>query len=174
MDSSDTIKYAGVRDKCYGVAGMTIALAVYDKEQSIESVSVDRPDIDSISFCPDFRYVANQHMSAKSAWVAAIEHFRIVAALLIANVMCRNMVMKQCEVTHSQLQTLLSLITEEGIKAYQLDDDECSSIFNNNYRHLYRVFAHPAVHDVTHRLCLRLEENREIFRSELLELLSAL
>lgn len=171
MDNIETIKYANDRDKCYGVTGMTIALAVWDKEYYIESVSVDRADIDSILFHPEFTYTRNQKLSAKSAWIAMIDHFRIASGMLMANVMCRNIVMERHEPTRNQMLGLLDLIIEEGMEEYQLDEDECRALFNNTYNHLSRVFVHPAVHSVANRMADRLSSRREMLHSEILDFL---
>lgn len=174
MDNHESIKYADDNDKCYGLAGMTIALAIYDKEHHIESVSADRADIDSISFYTDFFYVVNQHLSAKAAWRAMIEHFRVVSGMILSNVMCRNMVMHRREVPRNQIDELLALIADEGRDVYQLEEDECRNLLGNNYNELYRVFSHPTIHSVAHELSRMLVQRRTLTHFDLLDVLAPL
>lgn len=170
----ENLHYEDLKDKCYGVAGMTIALAIFDKEYYIESVSVDRTDIDSISFSADFALAENQTLSAKSVWRAMIEHYKLAMALMISNVMCRQMVLRRIEMSSDILRTIKSMAIEEGADVCQLEEDECMALFGNNYNQLYRVFTHPAIVSLSHDISHKLEDQREILRSELLEMLAIL
>lgn len=174
MENNQTIKYVDDDDKCYGVAGMIIALTIKNKEYHIESVSVDRPDIDSISFYPDYDYTVNQRLSAKSAWRTSVEHFEIACSVLIANILCRDLIYRRNGGDNGKLQAVFELISQEGIEIYQLERDECKYLFNTNYHQLIRAFSHPAVAEIVVTLYSILKDKRTIYRSELLDVLSEL
>ena len=62
------LKYRNEDDKCYGVAGMTIGLLVFNGDKMLSSVSVDAPAGEMMDLTDDFYFSGNPQISASVVW----------------------------------------------------------------------------------------------------------
>lgn len=173
-DETHSIKYRDAIDKCYGIAGMTIGLLVANAEKYIVEISLDRDNLESVTFSPDFYFVESPAVSAKTSWKAEIQRFKIVTSMAIGNLLCRTMVNRNVAMTPSMLSQLHDVLIAEGDELCQLQKDETDEIFNQYFSHFSRLFRMQQVREVSHEIARLLGENKTLQRSEILEFLESL
>lgn len=170
------MKYRNDDDKCYGVAGMTLGLAIFDATDLYEGVDLDAADAGGtgVLFSPEFYFSGDPRIDAKQSWQCIYSHYRVSVALLIANTMCRKMLLDRGVISRRQRQELLQAASEQGSELCQLDADEVQPIFDQYYEHLVRVFGNPSIGSAVRRLTAELKRRRRFSRAEMAELLQEL
>lgn len=171
MDSKDILRYKDDEDRCYGVAGMALAAFVFEYEKYLSSVSIDRRDIETIEFTPDFFITAPENISAKTSWQHTLNQYRIIMSMMISNVMCRSMVRQRKEVEkklHDAMLTSLHDYTEQC----QLEDDEAEDIFEQHFDYLNRAYHNSRMHAIARRVVNELSSRHTLYHSDLTDLLS--
>ncbi len=168
------MKYRDENDKCFGVAGMAIGFTVWNAEDMYSQITIDAEGFDCISFTPQYFYIANQSISAKSSWTTLLERYKMIMGISIANVLCRKMIGDRSQLTRNQRDELLALFSEEGRVTCQLDDDEIIGIFNKSYNHLTQVFSHYRVIPLVTKLAQELKNCRTMSRNDIAQQLSIL
>ena len=93
-------KYIDEDDKCYGIAGMAVAMMVLDGENLLSSISLDAPANEAMNFTSDFYFTGNPRLSAKFAWNRILEHYQLSMGMFIANIMCRNIVLHNTSISN--------------------------------------------------------------------------
>ncbi len=170
----ESLKYTDENDRCYGATGMAIGLVVYDGEDMLASVSIDGDPDDMMQLSPDFYFAGNPGVSAKTAWNQIVKNYNLGMAMLISNLLCRNLVNRR-RALPSELHDLLhSLAMDEGKTSCSLDEDEIDRLFDKNYNYLTRVFSHHGVQSVAHDFAAQLLSRRTLSRLDVLEQLAAL
>lgn len=167
----ETLKYKDETDRCYGVAGMTLAAFILDYEKYISSISIERPDIESIEFSHEFYTFTPENISAKAAWAHTLEQYQMVLSMLISNVMCRSMVKEQKEVSYAVNRSILPLL-HDYTEECQIDDDEAQQLFDKHFDYLNRAYHNSRLHAVARRLADELSSRRQLLHSDLTDLLS--
>lgn len=167
----ETLKYKDETDRCYGVAGMTLAAFILDYEKYISSVSIDRPDMESIEFSHEFYTFTPEHISAKTSWEHTLEQYQIILSMLISNIMCRSMVKEQKEVSYSVNRSILSLLGDYTCDC-QIEEDEAQQLFDKHFDYLNRAYHNARMHAVARRLADELSSRRQLLHSDLTDLLS--
>ena len=122
------MKYRDEIDKCYGVAGMSVALAVLDAEEMLAGVTLDGEGLDCITMVPQYYAVGNLLLSPTSAWQDVFQRFQITLGMTIADAMCRKMLHDKGVVDKKLRKTLLDAACEEGRLSCQLERWSISSI----------------------------------------------
>lgn len=168
------LKYNDDKDKCYGVAGMAISAFMLDFEDYIESVSIDRKDLESVEFTPDFYISAGDSISAKQIWKYYVNRYQIASALLISNVMSRSMVLHRQEVAYDIHNKMVDALKDFAAEDCQLETDEALTLFDKHYQYLDRAYHNSRLHDVIEKLTDELNSRRTLSHSELCDLLSGL
>lgn len=168
------LKYIDEDDKCYGVTGMAIGMMVWDCENLLSSVSLDAPAGESIGFTHEYYFSGNPRVSAKASWNQIVEHYQLSMGMLIANVMCRNLVLHHTAITNELKNLIYKYIDEEGQDTCSLESDEIKRLFEKSYSYLYRIFNHQGVQSVVHDFARSLKEQRFLSQSEVVEKLRAL
>ncbi len=168
------LKYIDEEDKCYGIAGMAVAMMVFDGENMLSSVSLDASANKSIEFTSDFYFSGNPRLSAKFAWNKILEHYQLSIGMLIANLMCRNIVLRQSQVSKELKSLAYKYVLEEGQKECSLENDEIKALFNKSYNYLYNVFNHSGVQNVIFEFTSKLQQQRNLSQKEIIDNLQAL
>ena len=94
------LKYIDEEDKSYGVAGMAVAIMVFDGENLLSSISLEAPANEAMVFTSDFYFSGNPRLSAKYSWNRLLEHYQLSIGMLIANIMCRNIVLHNTSISN--------------------------------------------------------------------------
>lgn len=171
----NSLKYSGEQDRCYGVAGMTIALVAFDGEELLEGVSVEGDTGEDVALNYDFFFKGNPRMSAKFVWGRTVEHLQLSAAMMFGNLLCRRYVLgHQSSLDRETIDFLRTIVREEGRKICSLDDDESDSIFSRSFRDAERLFTHSAVHPMAHQFASIFAERRSLSAAEAIDILHRL
>lgn len=168
------LKYRNEDDKCYGVAGMTIGLLVFNGDKMLSSVSVDAPAGEMMDLTDDFYFSGNPQISASVVWRTLYQNFGLSVAMMISNAMCRRMVLDSAMVAPDVRRVLTERAAQEGASACGLDEDECREMFDRTYTQLFRVFNHRGVQSVAHEFAGTLKRRRHLSRFEVLDELRVL
>lgn len=171
MNSKELLKYKDDTDRCYGVAGMALAAFILDYEKYISSVSIDRHDIESVEFTPDFFITAPENISAKTSWQHTLNQYRIIISMMISNVMCRSMVRERMEVERARHDAMISML-HDYTRQCQLEDDEAEQLFDQHFDYLNRAYHNSQLHAVARRVVDELSSRHILYHSDLTDLLS--
>lgn len=172
--SDAMLSYRNESDRCYGVAGMTIGLVVFDGEDMLAGVSVDAPAHAMVEMDQDFFFAGNPSLSAKSAWNRMLKNFNLMTAMMIGNVMCRRLVLDSADLSGDLRKALHDRIVEEAAESCSLESDEAERLFEKDFSYLYRVFNHRGVQNVAHDFARKIADVRRLSRAEILEELRGL
>lgn len=169
-----SLKYIDEDDKTYGVAGMAVGMVIFDGEDLLSSISIDNNPHKVIEFTGEFYFSGNPHLSPKRAWNQILQHYNLSMAMLISNIMCRNIVMKKISVASDIRKAIYRIIEEEGRKSCSLEEDEIDGLFEKNYNYLHRIFNHHGVQSIINDFVDTLKTRRTLSRNEVLEELKSL
>ena len=172
--SDSYLRYTDDSDRAYGVAGMSVAMVLWEGEPYLASVSIDSPVGESIQFTPAFGFNGNPRMTASIAWREMQSRFELSAAMIMGNVMCRSYVQRSQPLSNNVAAQLRAIIRDEASEKCSLDSDEADLVYNKVYRYLDRVFTHSGVSSITAGLADTLMQRRTLTGGEIIEILSAL
>lgn len=165
------MKYRSEDDKCYGVAGMAIGLSIFDADDLFTSITLDSEGLDCIEFTPEFYFCGNPRLSPKDAWQCLYSHYTISMGLVIANTMCRKMLLDHGTIDRKLRKSLFQAACDEGKEMCQLEKDEVEPVFDQYFSHLIKVFSNDSIKTAIHQLADELKEHRNFSRIELNDLL---
>lgn len=168
------LKYIDEEDKCYGVTGMAVAIMVWDGEKLLSSISLDAPANETMKFTSEFYFSGNPRLSAKFAWNKILEHYQLSIGMLIANLMCRNVVLRQTQISNELRSLAYKYILEEGQEICSLEADEIKLLFDKSYNYLKNIFNHPSVQNIISEFALKLRQQRNLSQKEVIENLQTL
>ena len=83
------MKYRNEEDKCNGLAGMLIALMLFDEFENIIEIDIDDDNNEYIHFTPEFFAWQSKLVPPKQAWEIALRNFQLTTAMVMANLICR-------------------------------------------------------------------------------------
>ena len=172
MDYS-SLKYSDENDRAHGLAGMAVAMVAYNAQDYIVSISLDTNPGEGFSLAPEFGFNGNPRLSAKLAWKQMLEQFELSAAMIMGNAVCRACVGQRQRPSAAVVNTLHTLVADEGHQC-ELDDDEIERLFNKNMNYITRLFTHPGVMSVTTDFVTAVKSRRSLTAAEILDRLSAL
>ncbi|MBR6640244.1 MAG: hypothetical protein IKL35_07795 [Muribaculaceae bacterium] len=167
-------KYIDEDDKCYGIAGMAVAMMVWDGENLLSSISLDAPANEAMNFTSDFYFTGNPRLSAKFAWNRILEHYQLSMGMFIANIMCRNIVLHNTSISNELKNLAYKYILEEGEAVCSLENDEIKALFDKSYNYLYNIFNHSGVQNIIFEFVDQLKLKRYLSQKEVIENLQAL
>lgn len=168
------MKYRSEDDKCYGVAGMAVGLSILDAHDLFNRITIDAEGFDCIEFMPEFYFQGNPRLSAKDSWQCLYSHYQISIGLVIADTVCRKMILDHGCVDRKLKKNLLQAICDEGKAMCELEKDEVEPLFNRYFTHMVSVFSNAQVKDAVCLLVDKIKEQRQFSRVELIELMSEL
>lgn len=167
------IIYKDETDRCYGLTGMAVSMAVFNSEDQILEINIDSAP-ESIFFSPEFYFSGNPRCSAKVVWGELANHYRLALAMAMGNLLSRRVVLQSGGLSEAEEGGLRDLAIEEGSNVVGLESDEVERLWTKDYEYLKKVFRHPGVQRATKEIALEIQKRRIISRQELLELLSVL
>lgn len=168
------LKYKNEDDRCYGAAGMAMAVVIFDGEDMLACVDIDSNPESMMQFTDDFFFNGNPGYSAKNAWNQILKNFNLAMALSLGNVICRSVIYESKDVADEVRDYLRDLMVEEGSSNCALEEDETTRLFNKNYDYLTRVFNHHGVQSVAHDFARTIKSRRRMTRMDILDQLRAL
>lgn len=174
MTGSANLGYTDEQDRSYGLAGMALALVLWDGESYLSSISLDSPVGYSLEFSPAFGFSGNPRMSATYAWREMVKQFEISVAMILGNVMSRSYIGRSQPMSDDDNVKLRAYLRREGSHACQLDEDETDLIYNKTRRYLDRAFTHSGVSLLIHDLVRSLTEKRRLSSAEIIDIFSEL
>lgn len=175
MDSNNILKYIDERDKSYGVAGMAIAVAAYDCEDSLSAIDMDAEPDRVVEFGSEFYFCGNPRLSAKIAWTEILKQFRLATGLLVANAMSRSYVQHRRRLSSEIENALRGYMHSSGAADdVQLGEDEIDAVFDRNIEFFDRLFQMQPTHDAAHALAADLMDRRRLSAAETVERLAVM
>lgn len=172
--SNNILKYQSETDRCYGIAGMVVSAYAFDSLGYLSRIDSSLSDIDVMVMSPEFEIMATQDVSAKAVWHARMSRYRLVAAMMIGNVVSRAVGGQRPSIDPATLQSVIDLLDDEADYYIGLEHDENRRLCLNAYDHLRKVFAHPVVRQVTSSLADRIGHTKIMEAAEIHEILSPL
>lgn len=163
------MKYRDEDDKCYGVTGMALGLTVWNAEDDFILISIDADGLDCITFTPDYYFCGNPAISAKESWRVILEHYKVIMGVIIANVMCRKLVMEHTGVDEVLRKRMFELLLEEGRSSCQLEEDEIETLFNKSFNYMAKLFSDSRIRRLSHDFARELKRRRVMTNHEVAE-----
>ncbi len=168
------MKYRSEDDKCYGAAGMVIGLGMLGAIDALSSVTIDADGLDCLAMSHDFLISDQLTGDPCEAWQQSVKIFDTGMALVIADRVCRKMVLDRGMVDRKMHNQMLSELVKEGKSTCDLEKDEVEEAFEKYFQHMVRTFSTPVVRDVISRLVTQLHTQRVLSAAEVEELLADL
>lgn len=167
------MKYRDETDKCYGIAGMSIALAIFEAEDLLSGVSLDGEGLDCLTFVPNY-YSGSLSLSPSTVWQDVFQRYQVTLGMTIADTMCRKMLLDKGNVDRKLRKKLLEAACEEGKASCQLDSDEVERIFDKSFSYLLQAFKNNNVRSVIADIVATLRERRSMSGCDMHEMLRTL
>lgn len=167
------LAYRSEEDRCYGLAGMALALATLDAIDTVVRVSVDE-DGPMVLFSNEFYWGSSQAASPKAHWHSLMRNYQITSTLALFNVLSRCLVRERGADPADMLAALYPVIAQEGRDVCQLEDDEIRRFYDNSLMKAHRTFGNPRLHPYIDRLAEVITRRRTLSGREIAEELHAL
>lgn len=172
MDNA--LKYVDEADKAYGLAGMAIALVAWNAEEWLESINLDAAPEEAMHMSAEYYLLTAPRVGAKAVWEQALKRYRIVAAMTVANVTCREMVLRRRGISSAIDTAMRSLLLEEGDALCGLESDEVGRVYNKSYGYCRQLFGHPGVCQLARQFADAIASRKVMSAAEVFELLAPL
>lgn len=168
------MKYRDELDKCYGVAGMALGLAVLDANDLFTAVTLDGEGPGCIQFTPEFFFAGNPRLSPRGAWKYILGHYRITVGLAVANALCRRMVLDNEWVDNQLRDQLFDIAFADGRDYCQLERDEVEPIFDEAFNSMVRLFGDSRVRRAMDTFADTLKQRRTLSHIDVSDILQQL
>jgi hypothetical protein len=169
--STASFKYTDRTDRAFGLCGMALSLFIFDAEKYIDSISIDAPTDQGLQLTPDFFAPRNPGFSVKSVWSSSFQHFQLISAMLIGNLLARSIGRRRADISHQVKEILLSNLTDEGAAACGLEASEVENLCDNAFDYLRRTMLHPTVHETIEKMAKELVGKATLTREQILSAL---
>lgn len=169
--ASASLKYTDRTDRAFGLCGMAMALFVYDAEEYIHSMSLDAPADAGLTLTPDFFVATNPNLSAKSVWASSLKHFQLVSAMVLGNLLARNLARRKTTPDRDVRRHLLENLIEEGSEACGLEANEVEALCENSFDYLHQLLCHSTVNTAVNAMADDLERETTLSRDRILQFL---
>ncbi len=171
----DILKYKDETDKAYGLAGMAISLVAWDAEEWLESINIDADPDKAIQMSQEFYLTVAPRVGAKAVWEQSLKRFQLTAAMMVANVACREMVNNKHSGLPSEVDAeLRSALYEEGAELCSLEQDEVSRIYGKSLNYCSKMFVIPTFRKLATCLVEKIKTNRNLPSDKILDILAPL
>lgn len=164
-NSNSPLVYRDERDRSRGLAGMAIMLIVSEEEPVFDMVSLDEPVGNALTlnvFTAESQSIAACQVPTQ--FRQHVREFMLGTRAMFGNVLARS-------IADNVDQLLTDSLTEQGVAAYSLEDDEAHNLIRREYSQATRVFSNPTVGHLVSILSDTLAERRHMSRREIVELL---
>ncbi len=169
-----TFLYKDDTDKSYGLTGMVISLNVWDQSEMLQEVNLDNGEGESITFTPDFYFNSNPRYSAKLAWKEMVAQYKTLLALVLGNIVCRNMAQNHQYLSEDTRQEVYDLVAEEGREACSLENDEIENLFDDTLHYLEGLYSKSQMSTFAQRFADELVRRRHMTASDVNDLIQFL
>ncbi len=166
--------YTDDNDKSYGLTGMVISLNVWDQSEMLQEVNLDNGEGYSITFTPDFYFNGNPRYSAKLAWNEMVGQYKTLLALVLGNIVCRNMAQHHRYLSEDCRREVYDLVADEGRESCSLEKDEIDNLFNNTLQYLEGLYSKAQMTMFAQRFAKELVQRRHMTASEINDLIQYL
>ncbi len=166
------MKYRDELDKSYGAAGMVLGLSAFDADDLLRAVTLDGERL--IQFTPEFFFAGNPRLSPRGAWQYILGHYRVTVGLVVANALCRRMVLDNDTVDANLREQLFNTACEDGWESCQLERDEVQPIFDEAFDSMMRLFANTQVRRAIDAFVDHLQQRRTLSHIDVSDLLQQL
>lgn len=167
------MKYRNEEDKCNGLAGMLIAMIIFDEFESIIEIDIDDENNEYIHFSPEFFAWQSQLVPPKQAWEIALKNFQLTTAMMMANLICRYS--KSKKATYSDVRkAIFKIVVEEGKRVCQLEEDEVNSIFMKTFDYVSDRMQNSRVLAIAKSISAEISKKRFMGDDELKDLFASL
>ena len=167
------LAYRSEEDRCYGLAGMTLALATVDAIDTVVRVSVDEEG-PMVLFSNEFFWGSSQAAAPKAQWHKLMRNYQITISLVLSNVLARCLVRENGADPTEMLHALYPVIESEGKEVCELEEDEIRSFYENSLMKAHRTFGNPRLRPYVERLADIITRRRTLTGREIAEELHAL
>ncbi|MDE6121329.1 MAG: hypothetical protein K2F63_06025 [Muribaculaceae bacterium] len=175
MDNiQNPLRYAGDKDKAYGLAGMAVSLVALDGEEYLAGIYIDREPSEAFALDRVFGLKGNPRMSAKILWEQAVKELRLSASVALGNLVCRRYLLDRKGVGRDETEAIRRAVRQEASQHCELDFDEADRIFDHCLSYADRLFRHSGVQSVATGFADHILSRRSMTASEALELLASL
>lgn len=165
------MKYRSEEDKSYGVAGMALGLSMFEAGHLFAGVTIEADGLDCVKFTPEFFFAGNPRVPATASWKHIVANYRISVGLVLANTICRKMVLDRGHVDRKLRKQLLDAACEQGKESCQLEKDEVEALFDKDFANLVNVFSNNEVRTAMEAMAKQLEEKRSMSKFDIEEML---
>jgi len=174
MATKKVMKYRDELDKSYGVAGMALGLSVLDADDLFTAVTIEGDGPECIQFTPEFFFAGNPRLSPRGAWKYILGHYRVTVGLVVANALCRRMVLDNERVDQQLRDQLFDIACDDGRDYCQLERDEVEPIFEEAFSNMMRLFNDSRVRRAMDSFADTLQQRRTLSHIDVNDILQQL
>lgn len=168
------LKYKDETDRALGLAGMAVAIVVWDAEEQIAALNIDNELGKGVELTPDFHITGNPRLAATLSWRHQLKQLELSSAMLLGNVFCRSFVGGNFPLSSQMNATLRAVVHDEAVNICDLEEDEIEDLYSRVNDTCNRLFNHHTVHQLTTKLADSICKHRRLSRAEILDLLQPL
>ncbi|MBD5371371.1 MAG: hypothetical protein HDR80_10175 [Bacteroides sp.] len=162
-----TLQYSNEDDRAYGLAGMSISLAVLDAIDRVVEVSIDTEDDPMIDFSQDYYFSASPAISPKAVWENLMRNYHLTASMVVSNLMARSLIRLGEDIPADIMDAAYREIEAEGRDTCGLEDDEIKRIYDKILMQNRRIFGNPRLRPAVSQLAQLISRRRRLSGSEL-------
>ena len=167
------LAYINEEDRALGLAGMAISLASLDALDRVSEIFLDSEG-PMVDFNHNYYLVSSPAASPKSVWNHILSNFHLTTSLVMSNVMARSLVRLGEEPGRDVMETIRSLVREEGAESCSLDEEEADMIFNRSLMQSKRLFLNARLYPAIRELADVFTRRRRLSAMDLAEELDLL
>lgn len=168
------LKYKDEHDRSLGLAGSAIAMVIWDGEDQLAAIDLDRPAGCGMELTPDYSFSGNPRLSARQAWQQMLKQLELTSAMVMGNVLCRSYVGQGRPPSSSARAALRAILRDEAITACSLEDDEIDQMYSRLLDLQSQIFVHNEVSTIARTLSADLLTHRRLTAAEVLDRLNRL
>lgn len=162
------------RLKSLGVAGMALALDVWEADELYSGVTLEAEGLACVEFTPQYYFSEAPSVSPKAAFRHEMKIFEMAMGLAISNTMSREVIGHGSRLSRSEREHLLDTFATEGRNELSLSDGETSRLFTKAFDFLDQIYSNSAVRQMVERISEVLIKERRLTALQLHDLLAPL
>lgn len=162
------------RVKSLGVAGMALALDVWEADGWYSGVTLDAEGLECVEFTPQYFFSESPAVSPKAAFRHELKAFEMAMGLAISNLMSRTVIGRGASLTRRDRERLLDTFAEEGREELSLNSGETSRLFGKAFDFLEQIYANTTVRQMVEQVATALQRERHLSSLQLHDILAPL
>lgn len=168
------MQYKDEVDRSYGMAGMVMAMYVWDCENYLIGLNMDTVPGDGVKMSPILEIQGNPRLSARVVWQQMLKEFELSTAMLLGNAMCRCYCGGTFKLTSSVLAKIRAFVRDEGKEVCSLEEEEIKRVYEKVYNYMDQLFIHVRAVETAKEISAALLANRALSAAETIDRLSNL